>query len=209
MTATLVEPHLDDPGDFGDALQRRLADHQYQAMTDDAIMGEDLALASCVVCRDPVPDILKDPLLSSGFTPEEQVRGGQIQRSLFGRLGGSKQRARLEKWSVRYARSGDLDDQLGAFESALVDEVPDGTVPRPPMRHPLWSSTRAGPTCAYCSPQPREPADARAAYRPAAPPASGPLGPAPGRGPRAGRLYRPQHPDRGIGDPLERRSRRR
>ena len=126
MTATLVEPHHDDPEDFGHALQERLAEHQYQAMTDDAIMGDDLALASCIVCRDPVPEPLKDPLVKSGFLPETTPGAGQSSSSLFGRLGSSKQRSRLEKWSVRYMRSADVDPQLAALETSISDALPPG-----------------------------------------------------------------------------------
>ena len=126
LQANLVEPHRDEPSEFGQALQQRLAEHQYQAMTDDAIMGEDLALASCVVCRDPVPDILKEPLVSCGFSPEATPSGGRLPKSLFGRWGSAKQRSRLEKWSVRYARSAEVDDDLGAFEAALIEELPEG-----------------------------------------------------------------------------------
>lgn len=129
LTANLVEPHRDDPAAFGDALQQRLADHQYQAMTDDSIIGDDLALASCIVCRDPIPDPLKEPLVSTGFTPQETPGGGQAPRSMFGRLGSSKQRARLEKWIVRYARSAELDPTLAAFESALIEDLPAGALP--------------------------------------------------------------------------------
>ena len=128
LTANLVDPHHDEPTSFGEALHARLAEHQYEAMTDDAIMGEDLKLASCVVCRDPVPDPLKDTLISAGFRPEATPGGGQRQRSLFERIGGSKQRARLEKWSVRYQRSAEIDAHLGAFEASLVEAVPDGPV---------------------------------------------------------------------------------
>ena len=126
LTANLIEPHRDEPTVFSDALQQRLADHQYQAMTDDAIMSEDLGLASCIVCRDPVPDPLKEPLVSSGFIPEETPGGGQQPRSLFGRLSGTKQRARLEKWSVKYTRSAQVDPHLGGFEATLVEDVPEG-----------------------------------------------------------------------------------
>ena len=126
LTATLVEPHRDEPVSFGSALADRLAEHQYQAMTDDSIVGEDLALASCIVCRDPVPDPLKEPLVSCGLAPQQVEAGGRAPRSMFGRLGGTKQRARLEKWSVAYARSRDLDPSLAAFEADLADALPDG-----------------------------------------------------------------------------------
>ncbi len=129
LTANLVEPHGDDPASFTEALQQRLAEHQHQAMTDDTIMGDELALASCIVCRDPIPDALKDPLLGLGFAPEDTPPGGQQPRSLFGRLGSSKQRSRLEKWTLRYHRSDELDPRLAAFEAALVDEVPAGALP--------------------------------------------------------------------------------
>ena len=128
LTATLVEPHRDDPSSFGEALQARLAEHQHQAMTDDSIMGEDLALASCVVCRDPIPDTLKESLLSSGFTPQDTPGGAQPSRSLFGRIGASKQRSRLEKWVIHYLRSAEIDPQLGGLESTLIDELPEGSL---------------------------------------------------------------------------------
>ena len=129
LTANLVEPHRDDPGGFGEALQVRLAEHQYQAMTDDSIMGDDLALASCVVCRDPVPDGLKAPLRSCGFTPQETPGGTAPSRSFFGLIGGPKQRSKLEKWSVRYLRSVEIDPSLGAFEAAMIEGLPEGAMP--------------------------------------------------------------------------------
>ena len=128
LTANLVEPHRDEPSGFGEALHERLAEHQHQAMSDEAIMGEELGLASCIVCRDPVPDPLKASLASTGFSPEETPTTGPRPRSLFGRLGGTKQRARLEKWAIRYARCKDLHDTLAAFEATIVEQLEPGSL---------------------------------------------------------------------------------
>ncbi|MEO1335318.1 MAG: hypothetical protein AAFV29_06725, partial [Myxococcota bacterium] len=128
MTATLVEAHRDDPEDLIDALQHRLADHQYQAMTDDAIMGDGLGLASCLLSRDPIPAPLQAALATCGFTPTETPGGGRARQSFFTRFTRTKTRSQLEKWQVLYTQSDDIDPALSAFESMMVDDLPSGSL---------------------------------------------------------------------------------
>ncbi|MEM7676955.1 MAG: hypothetical protein AAF449_13205 [Myxococcota bacterium] len=128
MTATLVEAHRDHPEDLVDAVQHRLADHQYQAMTDDAIMGDGLGLASCLLSRDPIPAPLQAALKTCGFMPTEMPGGGRAPRSFFARFSRAKTRSQLEKWQVVYTQSHDIDPALSAFESIMVDDLPPGSL---------------------------------------------------------------------------------
>ena len=112
--------------DHPEALLQRvnevLFDHQYQAMTDPAILNPpDLPLASCLVSRDPLPDSFKDGLLSLGFTPVETEAGGRADRSLFSRF--QKARTKLDALPSQRERSlvvGDLHDELHIENASVV-----------------------------------------------------------------------------------------
>lgn len=129
LTATLARPQQDGAEDFAAALGERLFEHQYQVMTDATILDpEDLRVASCLICRDPIPDPLRDGLLSLGFQPVESDGGGREERSLFARFGRSR-RSKLDKWRLVYSRARDISPKLSALEDCLVDEVPSGELP--------------------------------------------------------------------------------
>lgn len=127
LCATLHEPHKDPPESFLEAVATRLFEHQYLAMTDPAILDpDDLKIASCIVSRDPVPDVLKNGLTSLGFQPEEMDAGGRDSPSMFSRLSRGKQRASLDKWRTDYLRAVDVSERLSALEESLIEDTPLG-----------------------------------------------------------------------------------
>ena len=127
LTASVVEPSRDRAESFLQRVNDVLFDHQYQAMTDPAILNPpDLPLASCLVSRDPIPDGLKDGLLSLGFTPVESEAGGRAERSLFARFQ-KRSRSKLDKWRTPYLRAGNASKRLGELEDSLIEEVPEGS----------------------------------------------------------------------------------
>ncbi len=112
LTASLVDPHRDTPDGLVDAVNERIFEHQYQAMTDPTILDpENLALATCVVSRSPIPEPLKDGLISLGFQPVETEGGGREDRSMFSRFSRNK-RSTLDKWRTGYLRPGDVSETL-------------------------------------------------------------------------------------------------
>ncbi len=126
LTATVIEPTRDSPQSFLEAVNGAIFQHQYQLMTDPAILDPaDLDVATCVVCRDTLPEPLKDALLSLGFAPVDSEGGGRDQSSMFDRFSRGK-RAKLDKWRTPYLRAKDLSERMGAWEEALIDEVPEG-----------------------------------------------------------------------------------
>lgn len=127
LTANLVDPHRDHPDGFLEEVNGRLFEHQYQAMTDPTILDPDnLQLASCVVSRSPIPEPLRDGLISLGFGPVQTEGGGRDERSLFSRFSRSK-RSTLDKWRTPYTRAEDVSEALGAFEESLIEETPQGS----------------------------------------------------------------------------------
>jgi hypothetical protein len=127
LTANVVDAARDRAETFLHRVNEILFDHQYQAMTDPAIMNPpDLGLASCLVSRDPLPDALKDGLLSLGFVPVESEAGGRADRSLFARFQ-KRSRSKLDKWRTPYLRASDVSKRLGELEESLIDEVPEGS----------------------------------------------------------------------------------
>jgi hypothetical protein len=128
LTANVVDPTRDHPEAFLQRINEVVFDHQYQAMTDGAILNPpDLPLASCIVSRDPMPDAFKDGLLSLGFTPVESEAGGRADRSLFSRFQ-KRARSKLDKWRTPYLRAADASKRLGELEESLIEEVPDGAL---------------------------------------------------------------------------------
>lgn len=128
MTATITDPHKDDPHDFGVAVSQRVAAHQYQAMTDWAIMDPPtFSIASCVLSRDPFGPGLKDALLSLGFIPIDTETGATEERSMFARLQKAR-RTKLEKWRTMFLRASDLSPRLAEFEEILIEDMPDGRI---------------------------------------------------------------------------------
>jgi hypothetical protein len=126
LTANVVEPTRDPAESFLQRINEVVFDHQYQAMTDPAILNPpDIQLASCIVSRDPMPDAFKDGLLSMGFAPIETEAGGRSERSLFSRFQ-KRARSKLDKWRTPYLRAGDASKRLGALEDLLIEEVPSG-----------------------------------------------------------------------------------
>ncbi len=126
LTASLVDPHADSAQAFVAAVNERIFEHQYQAMTDPTILDPDnLALATCVVSRSPIPEPLKDGLISLGFTPVETEGGGREDRSMFARFSRNK-RSTLDKWKTGYVRPQDASATLGSFEECLIEDTPRG-----------------------------------------------------------------------------------
>lgn len=126
LTANVVEAHRDPPDAFLAAVNETIFDHQYQAMTDPVILNPpETPLASCIVSRDPLPDALKDGLLSLGFAPVESEGGGREQRSLFSRFQ-KRARSKLDKWRTPYLRARDVSSRLAELEDCLIEEMPAG-----------------------------------------------------------------------------------
>lgn len=126
LTASLVDPHRDSAEDLVAAVNDRIFDHQYQAMTDATILDPDnLGLATCVVSRSPIPEPHKDGLISLGFQPVETEGGGREDRSMFARFSRNK-RSTLDKWRTPYLRPADVSEALGAFEECLIEDTPRG-----------------------------------------------------------------------------------
>jgi len=128
MTATLEEPHREEVESFANTVAARVYAHQYQAMTDTAILDPpNMALASCVVSRDPLPAPLKDALISLGFVPIDTAAGGTEERSMFSRFQ-KPRRTKLEKWRAMFLRAGDLSERLGTLEELVIEEMPEGSL---------------------------------------------------------------------------------
>jgi hypothetical protein len=131
MTATVNDPHRDEANAFASSVNTRIFDHQYQVMTDPAILNPtNLAVSTCVVSRDPLPPPLKDALISLAFAPiDTEAQGtGHEERSMFSRFQRAR-RSKLDKWRSMYLRASDLSPKLAELEEALIDEVPSGPLP--------------------------------------------------------------------------------
>jgi hypothetical protein len=128
MTTTVNDPHKDDADSFAGAVSQRVFDHQYQAMTDVAILNpSNLRVASCVVSREPLAPALKDTLISLAFGPVDSEGGGVEERSMFSRFQRAR-RSKLDKWRSLYLRASDLSPRLAELEDALIEEVPNGAL---------------------------------------------------------------------------------
>jgi hypothetical protein len=130
LTATVNDPHRDEANAFANSVNTRIFDHQYQVMTDPAILNPtNLAVSTCVVSRDPLPAPLKDALISLAFAPiDTEATTGHEERSLFSRFQRAR-RSKLDKWRSMYLRASDLSPKLAEFEEALIEEVPNGALP--------------------------------------------------------------------------------
>lgn len=125
LVAELDERGVEDVPAFVAALRERISEHQYQIMTDPTILyPEDLAVLTTLVSRDPIPPAAKDALLTLGFAPVAGDGPAERERSLFARFSRGKKRTQLDKWQCGYVRSKDLSPRLGAWESALFEEMP-------------------------------------------------------------------------------------
>jgi hypothetical protein len=130
MTATIADPQKDEPNDFAAAASTRIFEHQYQAMTDVAILNpSNLAIATCLISRDPLPPALKSALVSLAFEAIDTEASGIEERSIFSRLQ-KPRRSKLDKWRTLYLRAADVSLRLGAFEEQLVDQMPHGPLPQ-------------------------------------------------------------------------------
>lgn len=129
LTATITEPERETVESFAALVAARIQEHQYQAMTDPAILNPDnLAIASCFVCRDPLPMALKEALHSLGFQPVDTEASGVEDRSMFTRFQ-KRPRSKLDKWVAPYLRAPDVSPRLTALEQALIEDVPRGALP--------------------------------------------------------------------------------
>jgi hypothetical protein len=130
LTAELIDPATEAPASFLEAARERVQEQQYQAMTDPTILDPPgLDLASTIVCRDPIPQALREGLISLGFQPVEGERVPTEEHSLFSRLKKTG-RSKLDRWQARFLRAKDVSPDLGEMESALIDEVPVGPLDR-------------------------------------------------------------------------------
>lgn len=126
LTVPVSAPETDEPEAFGFAVRDLLIEHQYQVMTDPTILDpDDLEVATCLESRDPLPEVLQDVLLSLGFTPLASEAGGEQGHSLFSRFQ-KRQRTKLDRWRLVYARAKDLSPALEGFEECLIEEAPEG-----------------------------------------------------------------------------------
>lgn len=128
LTAEVVDPQHDSAESFVAAVRERLADHQYEIMTDPTILDPDhLSVASCIVSRDPLPGAMHDGLISLGFEPAGAESGHGDESSLFSRFQ-KKGRSKLDKWRAPYLRARDLSERLGELESSLIEDLPEGSL---------------------------------------------------------------------------------
>ena len=128
LVASVVDPHRDEPETFLAALNERVSEHQYQAMTDWALLDpDDASIATCVECRDSIPEHLKDGMISMGFSPVETEGGGREQRSIFSRFQ-KRSRTKLDRWRTMYLRAVDISPRLREFEECCVEELQDGAL---------------------------------------------------------------------------------
>lgn len=126
LTAEVVDGERDRPETLIEAIRERIAEDQYEIMTDPAILDPDsLAVASCVVSRDPLPPGVHDGLISLGFEPAATEQGGQEESSLFSRFQ-KRSRTRLDRWRTMYLRARDLTPRLEELEASLIEELPEG-----------------------------------------------------------------------------------
>jgi len=128
LTIELLEATEVDPETIADEIRARIQDHTEQLMTDPTLLDPPSVRAvSCLISRDPIPEALGAKLAHFGLDQVDGITaGGAKPAGVFGRLRGNKRsRTHLEKWSYAHARAEDVDPKLAAFESALVDEVPD------------------------------------------------------------------------------------
>lgn len=126
MTATVADPHKDEAEPFAHAAAAKIYAHQYQAMTDNAILDPpNMAIASCLISRDPLSAPVKDALISLGYVPIDTEAGGTEERSMFSRFQ-KPRRTRLEKWRTMFLRASDVSPRLAELEDILIEEVPEG-----------------------------------------------------------------------------------
>ena len=124
LTATVSHPERDTQESFGKAVQQLLFDHQYQIMTDPTILDGDLQVGSVVESRDPLPEQLRNTLLSLGMSPLAAETSGSAS-TLLSRFQ-KRSRSKLHRWRTVYQRAADLSDRLADLEDCLVEEVPRG-----------------------------------------------------------------------------------
>ena len=126
LTATVRTPERDTAGSFGAAVQQLVLDHQYQIMTDPAILaGDRLQVGTVVESRDPLPEPLHDALAVLGFSPLTTETGGAASAVRFSRFQ-KRQRSKLDRWRTVYQRAADVSERLARLEDCLMEEIPDG-----------------------------------------------------------------------------------
>lgn len=126
LTAAVSAPERDARASFGDEVRQLLLDHQYQIMTDPAILaGDNLKVATVIESRDPLPEPLHDALATLGFSPLAPETGGDPPAPLLSRFQ-KRQRSRLDRWRTVYQRAADVSKRLALLEDHLIDEVPEG-----------------------------------------------------------------------------------
>ncbi|MEE2901535.1 MAG: hypothetical protein VYC39_04365 [Myxococcota bacterium] len=125
MTAELIRSHHQDPAEFQASLQNRLFEHQVELMTDPALLDSpQLYAISSIVSRCEIPKEIQSILTRLGLERVNQDNAVKPDAGFFGKmLQNSKKRVRLSKWSLRYLRSGDVNERLGRLEEEL-DQQP-------------------------------------------------------------------------------------
>lgn len=119
LTASLRHPD-EDPEPLAVAVDERLREHRYLAMTDAQLVdSEDVRVASVIGCREPIPEPVQSKLLELGLTPETTESGGRKGGWLGRALG--RRPVRLDRWRLDYARAADLRPELAAFESLCAE----------------------------------------------------------------------------------------
>jgi hypothetical protein len=126
LTISVVDPERDEAEAFAAEVNARLFDHQHQVMSDPTILDpDDLAVATALVSRDPLPEPLRGALRSLGFEAVEGEGGGVEERSMFSRFQKTR-RSKLDKWLTPYLRARDVSPRLAMLEELLIDEAPSG-----------------------------------------------------------------------------------
>lgn len=129
LSEEIVDPQLDRPESLAELIRARIAEHQVEVMTDDAILDPpSTRVASVFECRDAIPPDHRTALAQLGLEPGEAAGAtGAAPPSIFDRLRGrGRARSRLERWRVDHRRAADLSPGWGRLEEALLESVPPG-----------------------------------------------------------------------------------
>lgn len=125
LTAEILPAEREDEAALIAAVRGRLVEHQEEIMTEATLLDPDsIDVCSVFLSRQELPLGLRRALESLGLS-EANTRGTNEEHSMFSGLGKGR-RAQLERWRLPYQRARDLSPRLGALESAVLAEAPEG-----------------------------------------------------------------------------------
>ncbi len=147
LTVNWTAPHLDSPDSLAEQVHQILFQHQMQFMLDSTLLDPDqLEAATAIICRSSVPEELKDPLLSLGFSPQATESGGREQGGLFQRFSRNR-RSGLDKWLFGFERAAQKSEALGAFEASLIEDLSEYTLCEDVLTYGSQALANAARTC--------------------------------------------------------------